>query len=497
MSMLRNRKDRMLAASIFVLAMLVVLGIWAASSLLQINNKIERTIDLSERRSNAILTATSAVNSLETELVRLVIENEPGLIELGVSSSIETNELLEESISNLRDQLPNNDDVKWLAILTKEMVPERNEIIALAKRNSDAIAFDLIEYLSPKITEVSEILAVLIQQDQKHINGLLRDYRNREYTTLAITALAVIAGIAILVSLITRLRKASKKLDRLNLQLEEQVDQRTKQLEESFDDLTENVFALEQAQAKLVESEKMASLGVLVKGVAHELNTPIGIGITSASHMKEKVMSFEKLLSSGKLSKKSCEQFIADSQSCLEMVQDNLEKSSELIQCFKKIAIEHESVHEDAVMVSELIEDIVTNHDLTSEDNVEIELEGQSGISAFVFKEALLDVMNNLIENAVHHSDETTKKVIEIETQVVGTDISIVIKDKGKGIDEENLAKIFDPFFTTQRGQGRNGLGLAVVYNLVTHLLDGKINCKSRPGEGTTFEVTFPYKPAI
>lgn len=81
MSMLRNRKDRMLAASIFVLAMLVVLGIWAASSLLQINNKIERTIDLSEKRSNAILTATSAVNSLETELVRLVIEDDPSLID--------------------------------------------------------------------------------------------------------------------------------------------------------------------------------------------------------------------------------------------------------------------------------------------------------------------------------------------------------------------------------------------------------------------------------
>jgi signal transduction histidine kinase len=107
-------------------------------------------------------------------------------------------------------------------------------------------------------------------------------------------------------------------------------------------------------------------------------------------------------------------------------------------------------------------------------------------------------VINNLIENAVYHSSEKKlKQVVEVGTEVVGTDICITIKDQGKGIQQDELEKIFDPFNMTQKGKGRSGLGLSVVYNLVTQILEGKIRCLSEPGHGTMFEVTFPYKPAI
>ncbi|UAB72251.1 HAMP domain-containing histidine kinase [Vibrio sp. SCSIO 43132] len=498
MSILNNRKDKMLRVSMIVLALLVVLVIWATSSLIRLNIKAEETISLSEKRTEAILMATSSLNQLETELIQLVAVNDEERIRESADASILASEALEESINNLNQQMPDHQEVKWLLILVKEMIPERMEIIALAKRNSDAIALELINYMSPKTTEVTDILTSLVQDDQKYINALLRDIRQREYTTLVIILFMMVAGVVVLVSVINRLGKTSKELDELNLHLEEQVQKRTKQLEDSFEDLTDNIFALEETQAKLVESEKMASLGVLVKGVAHELNTPIGICITSSSHLREKVKSFNDQLSEGKLTKKSCELLVENAASCLEMVEENLEKSSQLIQCFKKIAIEQEEAREDAVMVKELVEDIVTSNGFSSSDNVEIAIEGQAGISAFVSREALCDVLNNLIENAICHSQEQCDKHrIEVDTQIIGTDIRIAISDKGKGIEQEDLPKIFDPFFTTQRGKGRNGLGLAVVYNLVTHLLEGKINCQSEPGQGTTFEVIFPYKPAI
>ncbi len=498
MSILKSSTDRVLGVSMVVLALLVVLIIWSVSSFLNLNYKVEEKVTLSEKRSDAIYLVSTTINQRENELIRSVLEDDIEIVEKLTDASLRTNLVLEKAIQDLSDQLPNEEQIKELKFLNNEITVEHEGLITLAKQNLDDLAREKINSRISEVTKIKSMVFELIKQEQQYSQILLREFGYREYSTLVVIFLVVTASIGILISVVTRLRQATRELDRLNVGLEEQVVQRTKELEESFEDLTENVFALEQTQAKLVESEKMASLGVLVKGVVFELDDPIGLSNGAANEMKKELKTFERHFTNDELSSVKFEHFFSVSESCVEIVQENLAQSLKLIHCFKKIAMENDDIHEDAVMVSELVEEIAASHGLSLQKNVEIEVECQSGISAFVIKDALLDVINNLIENAVYHSSEKKlKQVVEVGTEVVGTDICITIKDQGKGIQQDELEKIFDPFNMTQKGKGRSGLGLSVVYNLVTQILEGKIRCLSEPGHGTMFEVTFPYKPAI
>lgn len=250
---------------------------------------------------------------------------------------------------------------------------------------------------------------------------------------------------------------------------------------------------LKQTQAELVQTEKMASLGRLVAGVAHEINTPIGVGVTAASHLHYETERFNKEYLNENVTQSAFESYIQTSLQSSEMILTNLSRASDLIQSFKQISVDQTSGETRLFNLKEYIENVInslkptfkgTAHTIELICDENIVLESNPGVFSQIF--------SNMIINSIIHGFEHKKNGhITITITENAPNITITYKDNGQGIIKENLAKIFDPFFTTRRGQGGSGLGTHIIYNLVTQSLHGKIKAESELGKGLTFIITF------
>lgn len=261
-------------------------------------------------------------------------------------------------------------------------------------------------------------------------------------------------------------------------------------------ELRETVDVLRQTQEELVESEKMASLGGLIAGVAHEINTPVGICLTAASSLEHQVSVLQKDFDRGALTHGRFKSTLETLSSAADLVSRNARRAGALISSFKQVAVDQTSDERRKFMLFDYIEDVLISlgpelsrrkidYRLKGGDR-EIELNGYPG--------TIGQIMTNLSMNAALHAyDAESGGTIEILCEMQAPeDIVITVRDFGKGMDDETRRKMFDPFFTTKRGEGGTGLGMHIVYNLVTQRLGGRISCRSAPGEGTTVELRFP-----
>ncbi|WP_457569836.1 sensor histidine kinase [Desulfurobacterium sp.] len=276
--------------------------------------------------------------------------------------------------------------------------------------------------------------------------------------------------------------------------LDKKVAERTEELHKKNQELENTLKKLKETQKQLIESEKMAALGSLVAGVAHEVNTPIGIGVTAASHLNLKAKEFMKKYKEGTLKRSDFEKFMETLEQSTEIILSNLERAAELIRSFKKIAVDQSIDEKRKINLKNYLKELLlslrpkwkkTKHQVVLEcpDNIEIE----------TYPGAISQIITNLISNSLIHAFDSKKEGI-MKIQVGKKDGKIILRysDNGKGIPEDIQEKIFDPFFTTKRGQGGTGLGLHILYNIVTRKLNGNIKCISKPGEGTTFVIEFP-----
>lgn len=289
--------------------------------------------------------------------------------------------------------------------------------------------------------------------------------------------------------------RAEDALRELNTDLEERVTKRTQQLENSNQQLQEALGILKRAQDELVRSEKLASLGSLVAGVAHELNTPLGNSVTVATSFAEKLLRFRTEVESGSLTRSGMSEFIEQSQLAAQLLSNNLSKASELISHFKQVAVDQTSVQRRTFNLREMLDEVVmalqpqmksSRHKLWVTMQDDIELDSYPG--------PLGQVIINLVSNALMHglTDEVKEGSIHIEAEKQGDFVKLSVSDNGAGIPDEIQAKIFDPFFTTKLGQGGSGLGLHIVYSIVTRVLGGEIRLFSEPGEGASFVMDLP-----
>lgn len=250
-----------------------------------------------------------------------------------------------------------------------------------------------------------------------------------------------------------------------------------------------------QAQRQLFESEKLASLGGLVAGVAHEINTPIGIGVTATSHLAEEIGACEAALNSGQLSKARLERLFSSANTAHNIILSNLQSAATLVQNFKLVSVDQTSEEARNIQFADYIESILLSlHPKTKKAGVDISLDCQQDCSLYTYPGAISQILTNLITNSIIHGFDGIKGG-EISINVSGhadEGIEIHYHDNGKGIPEEFLTKVMNPFFTTKRGQGGSGLGLSIVHNIVTQSLKGNIDIKSVPGEGTMFYITIP-----
>ncbi len=279
---------------------------------------------------------------------------------------------------------------------------------------------------------------------------------------------------------ITDRKEVERQVHKLNEDLELRVLERTRELQE--------------AQDRLVTSEKMAALGNLVAGVAHEINTPLGIGVTAASYLETKGQECRDIYDAGKMKKSDFENFLSLTQETSGLLLTNLQRAAELIQGFKKVSVDQSNEQRRTFYLDEYLAEVVNSlkPELTRHNHT-VELTCVPSLDTDSFPGAIAQVMTNLVMNSVKHGFEDRKGGrIWINVDADSSRIRILYKDDGKGMNPDQLRQLYDPFYTTKRGRGGSGLGMNIVFNLMTQLLKGSIECVSDIGQGVVFVLDFP-----
>jgi DNA-binding LacI/PurR family transcriptional regulator/signal transduction histidine kinase len=268
------------------------------------------------------------------------------------------------------------------------------------------------------------------------------------------------------------------------------------ELKNTLEKLKQTLDTLKQTQEKLIQSEKMVSLGRLVAGVAHEINTPIGVSITAASYMQERSRELLELFQSGKLKRSDMEDFFQISTETLDILRINLNKASNLVKSFKQIAVDQSFEEKRRFKLKGYIEDVLLSlSPRLKKTRITVDIDCDEGLEIYSYPDGFSQIITNLIMNSIIHAyEEDEKGVITIKISRENSVINFIYSDDGKGIEKDNLNKIFEPFYTTKRGSGGTGLGLNVVYNVVTQQYGGSIKCESVYGNGATFIIEIPIE---
>lgn len=294
---------------------------------------------------------------------------------------------------------------------------------------------------------------------------------------------------------ITARRESEETIRRLNEGLEQRVLERTRQLEEANREIKTALEQLTRAQKQLVESETMASLGGLVAGVAHEINTPVGIGVTAASHLEAKTKAMLEEYRGGALKRASLEEFLGVCDESTRMILSNLTRASELIRSFKQVAVDRSTEERRQFKLRSYLEEVLLSlRPHLKKTAIAVELDCDPELVVDSYPGAISQILTNLVMNSLVHAFEPGQAGnIRIGCAREQDRLRLVFSDNGKGISPEHLDKIFEPFYTTKRGRGGTGLGLHILYNLVTQRLSGSVRCESAPGKGATFTLDIPF----
>ncbi|PWF49283.1 sensor histidine kinase [Massilia glaciei] len=251
---------------------------------------------------------------------------------------------------------------------------------------------------------------------------------------------------------------------------------------------------LRQTQESLMEAERLASLGSLVAGVAHEINTPVGITLTSASVLKEATDKIQAAVANGGLKKSEIMGYLDTASESATLIMNNAYRAAHLIHSFKQIAVDQASEERRRFGLGEYIGEIISSlQPKLKKGALKLHLDCPVDIVLDSYPGAFAQVVTNLLLNCVDHAFKAdVSGQIRIGARVVGEQVEVYVDDDGLGIPPNVLERVFDPFFTTRRGQGGTGLGLNIVYNLVVKQFGGAIAVSSTPGEGTRFTLCIP-----
>ncbi|WP_426435332.1 ATP-binding protein [Bradyrhizobium genosp. P] len=252
---------------------------------------------------------------------------------------------------------------------------------------------------------------------------------------------------------------------------------------------------LQETQASLIEAEKLAALGRLVAGVAHEINSPVGTSLTVASVLERKCADFAAEAARGKLKRSSLNDFLEVVESASSLLVSNLNRAAELVQSFKQVAVDRSYSDRRQFDLVELTEQVLLNlRPALPKNNLTLEFDGEPGLVMNSYPGPYGQVLTNLFLNSVAHAFPDGKGgLIAIRLRASGIgDADILFADDGCGMSLDVRRQAFDPFFTTSRDNGRIGLGLHIVHNIVTGRLGGELHLDSALGKGTRVRITLP-----
>lgn len=294
------------------------------------------------------------------------------------------------------------------------------------------------------------------------------------------------------------LQQRESALRAANEDLEQRVQDRTDHLQSANDELAHTMRQLASTQNELVQAGKMAALGHMVAGIAHEMNTPVGNARLVASTLKETANQLEAELASGKVSRAHLISGIETVSDGVNLIERSLDRAASLVRSFKQVAVDQTSNRRRTFTLQEVVEEnevLLAPRLRAAGTSLKLQLPGDA-VTMASYPGALGQVITNLIDNAIVHGYQGLRgETVEVVAQLLQAgQVQLDVRDCGRGIPPESLNKVFDPFFTTRMGQGGSGLGLSIVYGLVTRTLGGRISVESTVGKGTTFTVVLPLQ---
>lgn len=312
---------------------------------------------------------------------------------------------------------------------------------------------------------------------------------------LASAAPECCADVDALVEAFKRSYREQQRLVRVSDRLQGQLAAATQEAERRRREAETAFQQLKEAQEVLVRAEKLASLGALVAGVAHEINTPVGIAVSCASHLSDATGKLKARVDGGGLGRTDFQRYLTTAIDTTALILANCERAARLIHSFKQVAVDRASSERRRFGLSAYIQETLVslqpnlrmgNHSVTVECPVDLEMDGFPGV--------LSQILTNLVMNSLTHAydDGQSGRLTITITQPDADTVRLVYTDDGKGIPSDHLSHIFEPFFTTRRGEGGSGLGLHIVHNLAVGPLRGGIAVDSVVGRGTSFTLTFP-----
>jgi two-component system, NtrC family, sensor kinase len=319
----------------------------------------------------------------------------------------------------------------------------------------------------------------------EHVNRLHR-WTDDEITfvTQLGDQVALTVSLARSQALTTQLQQRDRALQELNEQLERRVEERSE--------------ALRSAQQALLDSERLAALGSIVAGVAHELSTPLGNARMTSTTLSEHVRSFAELVASGRLMKSALVAHLQDQQQCADLIERNLQAAVTLIEAFKSVSVDQASGARRKFALHQVVRDVLETLGPTLQRarcDITFQLELPTDLEFDSYPGPVGQLIVNFVNNAILHGFEgRSDGRIRISATRRKDGVRLVFADNGCGIAADRLGRVFEPFYTTKLGKGGSGLGLHLVYNLVTKTLGGQIAVGHAPGGGAAFTVDLPLR---
>jgi two-component system, NtrC family, sensor kinase len=314
---------------------------------------------------------------------------------------------------------------------------------------------------------------------------------------LAIVAPDCVGDFEALVDAFQRSTREQRRLVRVSDRLQAQLGTANQELERRRLEAETALEHLREAQEAIIQAEKLASLGALVAGVAHEINTPVGIAVSCASHLADATARLKRLSDEGAVSRGDFSRYLATAGDTTDLILANCQRAAQLIAGFKQVAVDRASAERRRFNLATYIQETLVSlqpklrplgHRVSVLCPPDLELDGYPGV--------LSQILANLVMNALTHAFPNGRvglMAIEVEQPDSGW-VRLRFSDNGQGMTEENRARVFEPFFTTRRGHGGSGLGLHIVHNLVVGALKGSITVESAVDQGTRFVLLFPQQ---
>lgn len=292
------------------------------------------------------------------------------------------------------------------------------------------------------------------------------------------------------------LRKQQEEMAWLVEQRTEALNDRTRALKESKDKAEKTLIQLESTVKELVRTEKMAALGQLVAGVAHEVNTPLGVALTANSVVTEESQLLQQKLASGNIRRQELDNYLSKLVQAGLLLDNNLQRAAQLVANFKQVSVDLTADNQRQFNLAKYLDELLDSLSLMWRNRkITLQMDCPDNIVMDSFPGTIGQIITNFAQNAVVHGfKDRDSGEITIDCRQQKDQVEICFADNGAGISSEHIERIFDPFFTTNRHQGGTGLGLHIVFNLITQKLGGSVTVSSTPGEGTRFTLLLPLR---